>query len=56
MFSWPAGSGWSLYATPQLKPDAQWIRIMTGITTMNGESFYTVPTTQPAQFFRLRQP
>ena len=56
MFSWPAGSGWSLYATPQLKPDAQWIRIMTGITTMDGESFYAVPTTEPAQFFRLRQP
>ena len=56
MFSWPAGSGWNLYVTPQLEPDAQWIRIMSGITTMNGESFYTVPTTQPAQFFRLRQP
>jgi len=55
-FSWPAGSGWNLYATPELKPDAQWIRIMTGITTMNGESIYTAPTAQAAQFFRLRQP
>jgi lysophospholipase L1-like esterase len=56
MFSWPAGSGWNLYATPALKADAQWIRIMTGITTMNSQSFYTAPTTSPAQFFRLCQP
>jgi hypothetical protein len=56
LFSWPGSSGWNLYATPTLTSNAQWIRIMSGITTMNGQSFYTAPKTQPAQFFQLRQP
>jgi hypothetical protein len=56
IFRGPLVYGWNLYATPVLKDDAQWVRVMAGITTINGQSFYTAPTTQPAQFFRLRQP
>lgn len=56
VFSWPGNSGWNLYATPTLISNAQWIRVMSGITTVNGQSFYTAPKTQPSQFFQLRLP
>jgi Bacterial Ig domain len=55
-FTWPANSGWNLYATPTLGPGSVWSRVVAGITTTNGETSFSASTTETARFFELRQP
>jgi hypothetical protein len=54
--SWPVGAtGFTLESTPALGPGASWSPVHAVVSTNNGSDMVTVPATNPAAFFRLRQ-
>jgi hypothetical protein len=56
VLSWPANTGWNLYSASTLGPGTVWTRVGGGPITTNGQTTFSLATTQSSTFLQLRRP